>query len=429
MEEISNSVSNYQLIPNISLMPATYEKLSELFPDKPWLKIVEKIKQSEKRFPITVQQAKIDNWLAFALANWENQLFDISIPQEWGSLVKAMTLAGTVCKLCEDVRTGKDGPTELEARFRGALQNSEDARAIYFELYIAKYLESRGCQITWPAESNGEETFDLLVKPPKGLPEFELECKSFSGDKGARAGLADGMRLIEACINTANNTALGELFPKRPGMASILTVEVSDEIPKDLAKLENLAKDILLSLNSEPPLCNPIFKIVHSFNELIGGHEDPDACFNSAAKLPHPMLGIVVWGDQNMGWQALRVAWSGKITLWKKAEDIAKNSLRKQLTGTRPGGLALQFVNDEAEIIETSNSLENKYRKLANKLFTRHHAALVVVAGDINIRPAFIQPPYASNAFMGEFCKMAAFDNPKGTYPNSKLKMLFAPWL
>lgn len=411
-----------QLIPIASRLPGIYSRISTIFPDQPWIEIVEKIEQTRRAFPMRVGQAEVDNWLAFGLTRWERQRNQVSTSCEWKTLVEAMMLADRVSDLCKAVREGRDGPRDLEQRFLGAIRNPADARAIHFELYMAKLLEARNCKIAWPVESSGKETFDLLVQPPKDLPEFELECKSFSGDKGVLVGLSDGQRLLEACLRTAD---VNQCFPSHPGIASVMTVNVTDEIPTDERKLASLATDIITTLKGEKRDKSAIFEIVHTYCPIIGNPDDTDACFNAAARLPGGTLAFVSFGSNQDGWKGFRVAWAGKITLWKKAETVAKDALDKQLTKTRPGVVALQFTNDTAESILTANESKNKYRMLSEKLFTRDHAASIVIAGDIEVRPIIQKIPYAPEAFMGEFCRFAAFDNTKGMYRGSNLKRLF----
>jgi hypothetical protein len=331
-----------------------------------------------------------------------------------------------VARHCESVRNGLEGPRELERRFRGSMKNPEDGRAIRFELYMAELLTTRGCKITWPKENEGEETFDLLVQPPNGLPEFELECKSFGGDKGVSIELSDGQRLLEACLHL---TRVHDLIPSHPRQASILTVNVSGEIPRDEKSLERLAREVISAVKEEEQQATTpsIFTIRQDVCPLIGDPNDSDSCYAAADQLPGAMLGFVATGSYEEGWRGFQISWSGKFTLWRKAERTGKDAFDRQLTKKRPGAVALQFVNDTVESIWLSNNENNKFRELADKLFTREHAALVVITTEIDARPApsIVKVPFRPEAFMVEFCRFAAFDNQQGKHPNMKLKFLF----
>ncbi|MDM4209667.1 hypothetical protein [Klebsiella spallanzanii] len=415
-----------QLIPMIDLIPCFYERITNLYPDKPWIEMVEKIEQTRHAFPHRVGQAMIDNWFSFALTRWDRKQIQLFEGNDWADLVGAMSLAKRVSALCESIQNGGEGPRELHNRFRGAIQNPSDLRAIHFELFVVERLKLSGCRIHWPVENKGEETFDLLVKPSNDLPEFELECKSFAGDKGASATLEDGQRLLEACIKTLGVDGLFKLFPAQPGVASIMSIKLEKEIPRDERKLTAFANSVLSVIKCEYGDENYSFKIEHSYCEISGNTDDPDACFNASLKLPGATLAFAVSGAASEGWQGIRIAYTGKVTLFEKAEETAKKAFKKQLTGTRPGAIALQFTNETAEFIRNSNLPGNRYRALADKIFTKEHAALVVIAGDIEPRPILPSvSPYSPSAFMAEHCTFAAFDNQKGNHPNSKLKTLF----
>ncbi len=411
------------MVPVVSRLLSIYERISLIYPDKPWMAIVEKILQMKNRFPMRTGQAELDNWLAFALARFERRQYEVRSGYEWKTMAEAFLYVDRVAYYCESVRNGFNGPVSLEKRFRGALSNPEDARAIRFELYMADLLSAQGCNIVWPLENEGYETFDLLVQPNNGLPEFELECKSFSGNKGVMVDMSDGQRLLEACMSLV---PLHKLIPARPKMASIITVIVTNEIPKDENSLVRLANNIIAEIRGEKTtLDSSIFSIRHDFCDLIGDPNDADSCLEAASKLPGGMLAFVATGSNEEGWKGFQVSWAGKLTLWKKAERSGKGALDRQLTKKRPGAVALQFTNDSVESIWLSNNESNKFRKLAEKLFTREHAAMVVIASEINARPSHYLVPFRREAFMNVFCRFAAFDNQVGRYSNSKLKLLF----
>lgn len=416
---------DFHMTPIASRLKEIYCRISGIYPDKPWLDTVDKIRGQEKAYPMRAGQAEVDNWIAFALTRFERELYNINSGYEWKALAETMLHVERVARHCESVRNGLEGPRELEKRFRGSMRNPDDGRAIRFELYMADVLASRGCKIAWPKENAGKETFDLLVQPPNGLPEFELECKSFGGSKGASIELSDGQRLLEACLNL---TKIHELIPSHPGLASILTIDVYDTIPKDEKSLQHMARNVVSTIKGEQPTITPhTFKIRQDVRPLIGDPGDPDSCHAAADQLPGAMLGFVATGSYEEGWKGFQVSWSGKFTLWQKAERTAKDAFDRQLTKKRPGAVALQFVNDTVESIWLSNNEENKFRQLADKLFSREHAALVVIATEIDARPAhaLVRTPFRPEAFMAEFCRFAAFDSQQGTYPNNKLKHLF----
>lgn len=412
------------MTPIISRISNIYARVSKIYPDKPWLKVVARIKELQRRYPSRAGQAEVDSWLAFALMRCELNEYEVSPGYEWKNFAQAMLHVERIVDLLEAIRDGREGPAGLEGRFRGAFRNSADSRALRFEVYMAQVLAARGCKVIWPPEHKGEETFDLLVQPPAGLPEFELECKSLAVDKGLLAGMSDGQRLMGACLHLAD---AHQYFNAQPGMASILSVNLYGKIPVDEVKLESLAQQILDALKSGQWDANPdVFTLQHDIRPLTIDPHDPDGCFLAAETIEGGMLALTVVGSAEQGWKGFRICWAGKTSLWQKTERLAKDAVDRQLTQTRPGAIALQFMNDSAEAITGANIESNRFRLLADKIFSRDHVAMVVITNDVALRPFTTQAPFKPDAFLGEFSRYAAFDNQTGTYPNSKLKFLFA---
>ena len=80
----------------------------------------------------------------------------------------------------------------------------------------------RNYKVIWPEETKGLETFDLLIRPQNGLPEFELECKSFAVDKGGSVKLADAHKLIGGIIEHLPSVI--DLIPADNRKTNILTI-------------------------------------------------------------------------------------------------------------------------------------------------------------------------------------------------------------
>lgn len=290
------------VIPIISRISNIYARVSRIYPDKPWLKVVARIKELQRRYPSRAGQAEVDSWLAFALMRCELHEYEVSPSYEWKSFAQVMLHVERVVELLEALRDGGEGPAGLEGRFRGAFKNSADSRALRFEVYMAQLLAVRGCKVIWPPENKGEETFDLLVQPPAGLPEFELECKSLAVDKGLLASMADGQRLMGACLHIEN---AHQYFDAQPGMASILSINLYGKIPGEEAKLEILAAQILSALKDGNWNANPeIFTVQHDLRPITIDPHDPDSCFLATETLLSHAL-LVTTGNLNVNSQSL----------------------------------------------------------------------------------------------------------------------------
>lgn len=409
----------------ISSFPDIYNRLTKLYPAKPWLKVVEDISKLSKQFAGRGGQEELDSSVAFGLAFWERHNYALSAGYEWNTMYQTMLFVQRVVELCEAVDRGEPGPKELKKRFEGAFKLPSDMRALQYELYMANVFASRGCTIEWPEESKGEETFDLLVYPPEGLKPFELECKSFAGDKGFAVRLADGHRLIGALLE---KISLETLLPVKKDFASILTITLTKALPTD----EKSFKEFVVSIASQieakgSNLESADFSSTADFCPLSGDPMEEDACFNAAQSLPGSVAAFVACNSPEHRLKGIRVVYAGDIRIWKEVEKVCKRAFDKQLTGKRPGALALQFINDTIEPINTAFESRNKYRLLSEKLFAKDHALMLIVTNSIELSIEDVFIPYRIDAHQKEYCMLAAFYNDQLDYPIAQVKALLDP--
>jgi len=340
-------------------------------------------------------------------------------------MYQAMLFVRRVVELCEAVDRGEPGPKELKNRFEGAFKLASGMRALQHELYMADVLISRGCSIEWPEENKGEETFDLLVYPPKELPPFELECKSFAGDKGFTVRLADAHRLIGALLD---KISLEQLLTAKEGFAVILTITLTEPVPKDDKSFKAFVVHLVSEIETKGNNLDGVgFSVVEEFCPLVGDMADEDVCFNAAQTLPGPTAAFVACHDPEHRLKGIRVVSAGDVRIWKEVARVSKQAFKKQLTGKRPGALALQFINDTLEPFETVLEPGNKYRLLSEALFTKDHALMLIVTNSIELSIKRGIIPYRPDAHQEEYCKLAAFYNERYDYPISQVKALLDP--
>jgi hypothetical protein len=405
--------------------PDIYNRLVTLFPLKPWLKVVQDIRILSNQFAGRGGQEELDNSVAFGLTFWDRHNYAISAGYEWNTMYQAMLFVRRVVELCEAVDRGEPGPRELKNRFEGAFKLASGMRALQYELYMADVLISRGCSIEWPEENKGEETFDLLVYPPEELPPFELECKSFAGDKGFTVRLADAHRLIGALLE---KISLERLLTAKEGFASILTITLTEPVPKDDKSFKAFVVHLVAEIETKGNNLDSVgFSVVEEFCPLVGDTADEDVCYNAAQTLPGPTAAFVACYDPDHRLKGIRVVSAGNVRIWKEIARVSKQAFKKQLTGKRPGALALQFINDTLEPFETVLEPSNKYRLLSEELFTKDHALMLIITNSIelSIKEGII--PYRPDAHQAENCKLAAFYNERSDYPISQVKALLDP--
>jgi hypothetical protein len=130
-------------------------------------------------------------------------------------------------------------PVEAERlgkRVAGAMHNPNDMRALRLELAVATHFVRRGYQLQWP-EMVGGGTFDLLVTD-LGKNGLEVECKSFSDDKGRNIHRSDVLHFHHLVFNELASIRKS----LKIGLSVVLTIQ--DRLPTNHADRQALAKRV-----------------------------------------------------------------------------------------------------------------------------------------------------------------------------------------
>ncbi|NNG23195.1 hypothetical protein [Telluria aromaticivorans] len=216
-------------------------------------------------------------------------------------------------------------------------------------------------------------------------------------------------------------------IPTRPGEANILSINVSKAIPTDERKLLNFVGQIVDVLEDRSNGVFDGFEIVRSSITVPSGPANEDACFDAAPSLPGATLAFISPKESAQGWRGLRVAWTGELTLWDKAEDVAKDAIDRQLTKRRPSALALQFMNDSSACVTMANDPGNSFASLCEMLFEREkELAMVVFSGPIEAKPLPLPIPFRHDLILSENCKFATFVSGRPKHHDWKGYKLFA---
>lgn len=387
-----------------------YQRLVRVFPNKPWLRAVADTEALVQQFPGRGIQEQLEQEVAFGLAFWERNGYLTPEGYQWRVLYHAMYFSRRLVDLIE-AGEANGGRVGLRERFMGALKLPSDMRALQFELYIANQLEMRGCRIEWPDECAGEETFDLLVHPPEGGPTFELECKSFAGDKGGVVHLKEAHRLLGAL---ASSTKLGPLLPCRDGYASILTIRIAERLPSRDGQFKTLVNNLveIIERGGGESKCKGV-SVAVEFAPLVGDLDDMDVCFNAASRLSGDLAAFYACAEDEDRFKGVRVVADRPSKLWKEVVVISKRAFQEQLTGKRPGALALQLTSESDDSFLTVFESGNRYERLSEKLIKDYNALMLLVTNDTNLSVACHCVPFRSDAFMEERAIMFAMLNPE----------------
>lgn len=128
----------------------------------------------------------------------------------------------------------------LRNRVRAAFSNPEDLRAFLFELRIATHFVKRGKNVRFPEmEGTGNHDLDIADIGRFGL---QVECKSFSEDKGRRIHRKDAALFWEALVK--------QMSPFIRDLSSniAIVVTVPGRLPTAHSKQASLAQEVAAQL-------------------------------------------------------------------------------------------------------------------------------------------------------------------------------------
>lgn len=406
--------------------PAIYERLVRLFPERPWLRRVQLLQHQINESPMQGVILRRDNCIAYALSNWERLGLANSDPSLLDESLEAISFAAQVVELCESAALPEEGSRIFAGRVDGAFRNPPDMRALLFELHIAVHLHRQGCKIVWTDESRGHDTYDMLVKP-NDRPAFELECKSFAIDKGHPVP-----HDLAAAFFSKLMPNLRQILTIRPQTLIVITLSLENGIPSSTAEQKGLAIQVCDAISNSACSVNGFCTLqVHQI-ELSGVLGEVALTPQLAASIADHHFGEaalfqVVTPLADECWVSVRLR-SSTVSqifsrLFKSVKQTAKRAIRNQLTGSRPGCLALRFEGATgSNLIAMSTERPNPCAMLATELMidSKHMHLATVSFMSISELTRISETAKTSRGIS------YYFDNPGGNYPSLGIGQLFA---
>lgn len=399
--------------------PLIYARLVTRLPKKPWLKRTQSLKHEIKAKPISTQLLIAENYIAYGLTWFDAGVGAMEI-ESWEAVKAAMAFAIQVNSLCD--AEAQSGRSSLAGRVAGAFNNPTDLRAMVLELHVAIGLHRRGLTVEWPeATPKSVDTFDILASGG-GQDAFEVECKSFSSDKGLRIPQKEAMgflaELLTSLSPTLSHGAMVGVSITVPKRLPTATTELKDLRNKVCAAIHNNAVggDGLFSLEklSIEPFAPGEIKDQAHLAELFSNHVQNHAGVMESMRLiaTTPKLACVL----------LTVASEEDHRTLKAWEDSAKHAIRKQMSGKRPGCLVIRLEGmDSNRMIAVCKVQPNLLSVFSEELMTndRHkHLACIAFISDSD----WVETDEAPQ--VGQSCTYV-FNNPSGSYPNLGLGSYF----
>jgi hypothetical protein len=399
--------------------PQIYQDLVAHFPDKPWLRRVKGLKYQVKANPMSREWLWLVNQVAYGLAEFDARGTDPVDFRSWEAVKHAMVFAAQVLAIVKV--ESADRARKLISRVDGALRNPDDMRGIMFELSLATGLYRKGCSIEWMEEDQGPgtDTFDMLVDVP-GVGLVEFECKSFSVDKGEAIPVERALDFINRLMPLVEQE-----FPFPPNRLFAVSIMLEDTIPTGAAEQTILANLVGQAIGRADKILDGIGRIDMQCVELGGhafelGEEALIDLTNEALGIQpaHQVIKVLPGGS----FLAVRVWSVVPSTLDKRMKDVAKKAIRRQMSGSRPGCLAMRVERHTGDgLTAIADDQKNNLAVVATSLMKNaehaHLAGVVYVSAPTMTR--------LSDSTVTGQSTVYAFDNQVGAFPNLGIELLF----
>lgn len=362
--------------------PDVYEALASLFPEKPWLKRIADLNTHTRASPVSSQLNRKANRIAYGLSEFDSLGMGLLNDPRWEDVKAAMGCAAQVIALANDL--DKAAAKSFLKRVRGAFSNPDDMRALQCELHTAICLFRKGLSLEWPDECSGPETFDILASGSLILP-FEVECKSWSPDKGRPITSQEASQLFDRLI-----PALMALW--QPAEILSLVISVPNRVPKAPEEIGRFVQLVIEAVRENRPSIEGVAEIIaHRLPvPYLASIHDPhllqQAIYCDVVQAHGEIRGYMGVSFGHGSALTVEVRSERAAQIFKKMWADAKHAIRNQMTGKRPGCLVVRLeglTKEELERFgtEANNPLEVfAYRVFSHK--EHEHLACLVFTSD-----------------------------------------------
>ncbi len=350
------SKRNYQYI---------YTELTKVFQKKPWLKAYKDLTGGGQQ--VTLKKLA-DYIITYGLYLWESHEQRKLDEYEWSIVADAMFCCNLFLSIYHSF--DNDEKNQFFSRFKAAFSQPNDMRAINFELFICFYLINKKYTVQSKDDEKTGETFDYLVKNSLGQ-EIQVECKSFSYDKGLYLTAEEAQTLYGLILDREHN-----LNCNYDNKIAVYTFEMCQVFPKSTTSINQLIDNIISALKYPENDTNNKFKIhIEEFHEVQDINEA-----DAHLKLQHQDHGIelgriVSMPDGNKGRFCLRITTHIKDSFLRDFESICKRAAKTQLLKDKPASIAVHVSN--FEILKYLHS-DNRFSNKLNNIFEQKHLISLV---------------------------------------------------
>ncbi|NRB39741.1 MAG: hypothetical protein HRU20_14960 [Pseudomonadales bacterium] len=365
-----------------------YSKLLDLYPNKPWSTIMSKM-TSKKKNPISIEKLG-ERIMAYGLDLWEKGDFSKYDEYQKSAIAESMFYSGKFLEFYNSILD--EDKASLKSRFGAAFKESQDMRALVFELFTYNYLSSKGYLVESKDSKNTSETYDYLITKDH---EVQVECKSFSNDKGLYINNSEAQELNRLILERGLNI-------EQPPESSItfLTLEMLSIFPKSNKGKQALLDEIYDSLDNGL-LSSEKFKLHLEVFYNLDNIEAEEVW----RELPSKVYGIelaytISTAKGKKSRTALRITSTAKEAFWREFENKCKDAAKRQLSSDKAGSIFVHISNlDTYKELKSSDRFKNKLKNI----FNQHHILSLVLVSNISVYEQVDYPFFYVSPLIKEF--------------------------
>ncbi|MFM5744362.1 MULTISPECIES: hypothetical protein [Aeromonas] len=344
-----------------------YRELLKVYPEKPWLKIMSKM-SADKNIAINKYGERI---IAYGLYLWESKRFHRCDQYEKNAIAEAFFYSAKFLELYVKMSASEQGI--LKPRFGSAIKESEDMRALIFEVFTNHYLVKLGYSVENMDMSGSGDTYDYLVR--KNGHEVQVECKSFSYDKGLNISADEAQKLSALILERGLN-------PKQPtkNAVTFVTVGLLVEFPEEKCEQDLLLDEIFHCLEDKCFCSDKITLYTETFEhvENIDENECWEKLKNNGDEIELAFSISEPVGENSR--VALSITANLKKSLLREFENKCKDVTKRQFKVDRPGVIFVHISHiDTYRALKSSKQFENKIKNI----FSQSHIYGLLLVSNI----------------------------------------------
>ncbi|AIW14100.1 hypothetical protein VITU102760_25640 [Vibrio tubiashii] len=343
-----------------------YENMLKVLPDKPWVKSYSNIISGGKSPSLPTL---MNNSLVYGLHLYETRGDLLKDNYEHGIVAEAMSTCNAFLYIYSSL--GKDNKNQILKRFQSAFFQPNDMRAINYELFMCFYLTNQGHEIEIKDNDISGDTYDFLIKTNDN-EHIQLECKSFSYDKGLYVSGEDASDIYKAILSQDHG-----LVCNIDNQVTVYSIEIEQGVPKNKTTKEEFVTEIIKLLHSPSEESDCKIKVHRQIYDDVANISDVDSHLDLPIKNHGVEVGRIASSPNgNSGRFCLIITTHVKGSLQREFENVCKRAAKEQLPSTRASCISVEISNSQVfSFFEGNRSIENKIRNI----FKQRHLTSILL--------------------------------------------------